>query len=104
MSSAEAELGFSLMNTTYMRVRNSLTIGHLLDLLKLILLGKELANQITTAFVKPLLNHNHKLVTDRRVDQNSMKSFGMNQLAFGFIIKDIVITIYKLCATYILFL
>jgi hypothetical protein len=44
MSSAEAELGFSLMNTTYMRVRNSLTIGHLLDLLKLILLGKELAN------------------------------------------------------------
>lgn len=42
--SAEAERGFTLMNIICMRVRNSLTVDHISDLMNINILGKELAD------------------------------------------------------------
>lgn len=41
INSAEAERGFNLMNEICTRVRNSLTIDHISDLMTINLLGKE---------------------------------------------------------------
>ncbi|XP_061476359.1 E3 SUMO-protein ligase KIAA1586 homolog isoform X3 [Rhineura floridana] len=75
ISSAEAERGFSLMNIICTRVRNSLTVDHISDLMTINLLGKELADWDATPFVKSWLNCNHRLATDTRVRQKSTKAF-----------------------------
>ncbi|KAF2888044.1 hypothetical protein ILUMI_18130 [Ignelater luminosus] len=52
ISSAEAERGFSLMNAICTKVRNSLTVDHISDLMTINLLGKELMDWDATLFVK----------------------------------------------------
>ncbi|KAF2888577.1 hypothetical protein ILUMI_17596, partial [Ignelater luminosus] len=52
ISSAEAERGFSLMNAICTKVRNSLTVDHVSDLMTINLLGKELMDWDATPFVK----------------------------------------------------
>ncbi|KAF2879732.1 hypothetical protein ILUMI_26436, partial [Ignelater luminosus] len=64
ISSVEAERGFSLMNTICTKVRNSLTVDHISDLMTINLLGKELMDWDTTPFVKSWLNCNDRLATD----------------------------------------
>ncbi|KAF2890979.1 hypothetical protein ILUMI_15194, partial [Ignelater luminosus] len=64
ISSAEAERGFSLMNAICTKVRNSLTVDHISDLMTINLLGKELMDGDATPFVKSWLNCNHRLATD----------------------------------------
>ncbi|XP_011924108.1 PREDICTED: uncharacterized protein KIAA1586 homolog isoform X1 [Cercocebus atys] len=81
INSAEAERGFHLMNIICTRVRNSLTIDHVSDLMTINLLGKELADWDATPFVKSWSNCNHRLATDTRVRQKSTKVFHENQLA-----------------------
>ncbi|XP_012504170.1 PREDICTED: uncharacterized protein KIAA1586 homolog isoform X2 [Propithecus coquereli] len=81
INSAEAERGFNLMNIICTRVRNSLTIDHISDLMTINLLGKELADWDATPFVKSWSNCNHRLATDTRVRQKSTKAFCENQLA-----------------------
>ncbi|KAL2792006.1 E3 SUMO-protein ligase KIAA1586 isoform c [Daubentonia madagascariensis] len=81
INSAEAERGFNLMNIICTRVRNSLTIDHISDLMTINLLGKELADWDATPFVKSWSNCNHRLATDTRVRQKSTKAFYENQLA-----------------------
>nr|XP_012296976.1 E3 SUMO-protein ligase KIAA1586 homolog isoform X2 [Aotus nancymaae] len=81
INSAEAERGFNLMNIICTRVRNSLTIDHVSDLMTINLLGKELADWDATPFVKSWSNCNHRLATDTRVRQKSTKVFHENQLA-----------------------
>ncbi|KAF2885953.1 hypothetical protein ILUMI_20221 [Ignelater luminosus] len=56
ISSAEAERGFSLMNAICTKVRNSLTVDHISDLMTINLLGKELMDWDATPFVKSWLN------------------------------------------------
>uniref|UniRef100_A0A8C9CMZ4 KIAA1586 n=1 Tax=Phocoena sinus TaxID=42100 RepID=A0A8C9CMZ4_PHOSS len=80
VNSAEAERGFNLMNIICTRVRNSLTVGHISDLMTISLLGKELADWDATPFVRSWSNCNHRLATDTRVRQKSTKVYG-NQLA-----------------------
>ncbi|XP_058410086.1 E3 SUMO-protein ligase KIAA1586 homolog isoform X2 [Diceros bicornis minor] len=79
INSAAAERGFNLMNIICTRVRNSLTIDHISDLMTINLLGKELADWDATPFVKSWSNCNHRLATDTRVRQKS-KTYE-NQLA-----------------------
>uniref|UniRef100_A0A8I5TRT3 KIAA1586 n=1 Tax=Pongo abelii TaxID=9601 RepID=A0A8I5TRT3_PONAB len=79
INSAEAERGFNLMNIICTRVRNSLTIDHVSDLMTINLLGKELADWDATPFVKSWSSCNHRLATDTRVRQKSV--FHENQLA-----------------------
>jgi len=81
INNAEAERGFNLMNIICTRVRNSLTINHISDLMTINLLGKELADWDATPFVKSWSNCNHRLATDTRVRQKSTKAFFGNQLA-----------------------
>uniref|UniRef100_A0A2K5RGT8 Zinc finger protein 451 n=1 Tax=Cebus imitator TaxID=2715852 RepID=A0A2K5RGT8_CEBIM len=81
INSAEAERGFNLMNIICTRVRNSLTIDHVSDLMTINLLGKELADWDATPYVKSWSNCNHRLATDTRVRQKSTKVFHENQLA-----------------------
>ncbi|XP_077018267.1 E3 SUMO-protein ligase KIAA1586 homolog isoform X2 [Tamandua tetradactyla] len=81
INSAETERGFNLMNIICSRVRNSLTIDHISDLMTINLLGKELADWDATPFVKSWSNCNHRLATDTRVRQKSTKAFCDNQLA-----------------------
>uniref|UniRef100_A0A2K6UXD6 KIAA1586 n=1 Tax=Saimiri boliviensis boliviensis TaxID=39432 RepID=A0A2K6UXD6_SAIBB len=81
INSAEAERGFNLMNIICTRVRNSLTIDHVSDLMTINLLGKELADWDATPFVKSWSNCHHRLATDTRVRQKSTKVFHENQLA-----------------------
>ncbi|XP_023446564.3 E3 SUMO-protein ligase KIAA1586 homolog isoform X3 [Dasypus novemcinctus] len=81
INSAEAERGFNLMNIICTRVRNSLTVDHISDLMTINLLGKELADWDATPFVKSWSNCNHRLATDTRVRQKSTKAFCGNQLA-----------------------
>ncbi|XP_062954145.1 E3 SUMO-protein ligase KIAA1586 homolog [Cynocephalus volans] len=81
INSAEAERGFNLMNIICTRVRNSLTIDHISDLMTINLLGKELADWDATPFVKSWSNCSHRLATDTRVRQKSTKAFYENQLA-----------------------
>ncbi|XP_043849145.1 E3 SUMO-protein ligase KIAA1586-like isoform X2 [Dromiciops gliroides] len=81
ISTTEAEKGFRLMNIICTRVRNSLTVNHVSDLLTINLLGKELADWDATPFVKSWLNCNHRLATDTRVRQKSTKAFSKNPLA-----------------------
>ncbi|XP_021577473.1 E3 SUMO-protein ligase KIAA1586 homolog isoform X1 [Ictidomys tridecemlineatus] len=78
VNNAEAERGFSLMNIICTRVRNSLTIDHISDLMTINLLGKELADWDATPFVKSWSNCNHRLATDTRVRQKSTKVFYEN--------------------------
>ncbi|KAB0363714.1 hypothetical protein FD754_007870, partial [Muntiacus muntjak] len=73
-SYAEAERGFNLLNIICTRVRNSLTIGHISDLMTINLLGKELAGWDATAFVKSWSNCNHRLAVDSRVRQEPTKA------------------------------
>ncbi|KAF2880824.1 hypothetical protein ILUMI_25357 [Ignelater luminosus] len=73
ISSAEAERGFSLMNAICTKVRNSLTVDHISDLMTINLLGKELMDWDATPFVKSWLNCNHRLATDTQVRQRSTK-------------------------------
>uniref|UniRef100_A0A4X2K3N5 KIAA1586 n=1 Tax=Vombatus ursinus TaxID=29139 RepID=A0A4X2K3N5_VOMUR len=75
ISTAEAERGFRLMNIICTRVRNSLTVNHVSDLMTINLLGKELADWDATPFVKSWLNCNHRLATDTRVRQKSTRTF-----------------------------
>jgi hypothetical protein len=56
ISSAEAERSFSLMNIICKRVRNSLRVNHIPDLMLIHLLGKELAYWDATPFVKSWTN------------------------------------------------
>ncbi|XP_020859590.1 E3 SUMO-protein ligase KIAA1586-like isoform X2 [Phascolarctos cinereus] len=81
ISTAEAERGFRLMNIICTRVRNSLTVNHVSDLMTINLLGKELADWDATPFVKSWLNCNHRLATDTRVRQKSTRTFCKNPLA-----------------------
>ncbi|XP_047413632.1 E3 SUMO-protein ligase KIAA1586 homolog isoform X1 [Sciurus carolinensis] len=81
VNNAEAERGFSLMNIICTRVRNSLTVDHISDLMTINLLGKELADWDATPFVKSWSNFNHRLAADTRVRQKSTKIFYENQLA-----------------------
>ncbi|XP_049508812.1 E3 SUMO-protein ligase KIAA1586 homolog isoform X1 [Panthera uncia] len=81
INNAEAERGFNLMNIICTRVRNSLTIDHISDLMTINLLGKELADWDATPFVTSWSNCNHRLATDKRVRQKSAKAFCENQLA-----------------------
>ncbi|XP_077625207.1 LOW QUALITY PROTEIN: E3 SUMO-protein ligase KIAA1586 homolog [Crocuta crocuta] len=81
VNNAEAERAFSLMNIICTRVRNSLTIDHISDLMTINLLGKELADWDATPFIKTWSNCNHRLATDTRVRQKSAKAFCENQLA-----------------------
>ncbi|XP_027459736.2 E3 SUMO-protein ligase KIAA1586 homolog [Zalophus californianus] len=81
INNAEAERGFNLMNIICTRVRNSLTIDHISDLMTINLLGKELADWDATPFVKSWSHCNHRLATDTRVRQKSTKAFYGNQLA-----------------------
>ncbi|XP_011373305.1 E3 SUMO-protein ligase KIAA1586 homolog isoform X1 [Pteropus vampyrus] len=81
INSAEAERGFNLMNIICTRVRNSLTVDHISDLMTINLLGKELADWDAIPFVKSWSNCNHRLATDTRVRQKSSKAFYENQLA-----------------------
>uniref|UniRef100_A0A7N5JPL1 KIAA1586 n=1 Tax=Ailuropoda melanoleuca TaxID=9646 RepID=A0A7N5JPL1_AILME len=69
INNAEAERGFNLLNIICTRVRNSLTIDHISDLMTINLLGKELADWDATPFVKSWSNCNHRLATDTRVRQ-----------------------------------
>lgn len=80
VNSAEAERGFNLMNIICTRVRNSLTVGHISDLMTISLLEKELADWDATPFVRSWSNCNHRLATDTRVRQKSTKVYE-NQLA-----------------------
>ncbi|XP_059795010.1 E3 SUMO-protein ligase KIAA1586 homolog [Balaenoptera ricei] len=80
VNNAEAERGFNVMNIICTRVRNSLTVGHISDLMTISLLGKELADWDATPFVKSWSNCNHRLATDTRVRQKSTKAYE-NQLA-----------------------
>lgn len=80
INNAEAERGFNLMNIICTRVRNSLTIDHISDLMTINLLGKELTDWDATPFVKSWSNCNHRLATDTRVRQKSTKTYE-NQLA-----------------------
>ena len=68
------------MNIICTRVRNSLTIGHISDLMTMNLLEKELAGWDATAFVKSWSNCNHRLAIDTRVQQKSTRAYE-NQLA-----------------------
>ncbi|XP_068953278.1 E3 SUMO-protein ligase KIAA1586-like isoform X2 [Petaurus breviceps papuanus] len=81
ISTAEAERGYHLMNIICTRVRNSLTVNHVSDLMTINLLGKELAEWDATPFVKSWLNCNHRLATDTRVRQKSTRTFCKNPLA-----------------------
>nr|KAF6505688.1 hypothetical protein HJG63_007226 [Rousettus aegyptiacus] len=81
INSAEAERGFNLMNIICTRVRNSLTVDHISDLMTINLLGKELADWDAIPFVKSWSNCNHRLATDTRIRQKSSKAFYENQLA-----------------------
>ncbi|XP_036600418.1 E3 SUMO-protein ligase KIAA1586-like isoform X2 [Trichosurus vulpecula] len=81
ISTAEAERGFRLMNIICTRVRNSLTVNHVSDLMTINLLGKELADWDAAPFVKSWLNCNHRLATDTRVRQKSTRTFCKNLLA-----------------------
>ncbi|XP_044524357.1 E3 SUMO-protein ligase KIAA1586 homolog [Gracilinanus agilis] len=81
IDTAEAERGFGLMNMICTRVRNSLTVKHVSDLMTINLLGKELADWDATPFVKSWLNCNHRLATDTRVRQKSTRAFCKNPLA-----------------------
>ncbi|XP_037700315.1 E3 SUMO-protein ligase KIAA1586 homolog [Choloepus didactylus] len=83
INSAEAERGFNLMNIICTRVRNSLTIDHISDLMTINLLGKELVDWDATPFVKSWSNCNHRLATDTRVRQKSTNAFCENQLLYG---------------------
>ncbi|XP_072472196.1 E3 SUMO-protein ligase KIAA1586-like isoform X2 [Notamacropus eugenii] len=80
ISTTEAERGFHLMNIICTRVRNSLTVNHVSDLMTINLLGKELADWDATPFVKSWLNCNHRLATDTRVRQKSPRTFCKNPL------------------------
>uniref|UniRef100_A0A5F8HG99 E3 SUMO-protein ligase KIAA1586-like n=2 Tax=Monodelphis domestica TaxID=13616 RepID=A0A5F8HG99_MONDO len=81
IDTSEAERGFGLMNIICTRVRNSLTVNHVSDLMTINLLGKELADWDATPFVKSWLNCNHRLATDTRVRQKSTRTFCKNPLA-----------------------
>ncbi|XP_031819824.1 E3 SUMO-protein ligase KIAA1586 homolog [Sarcophilus harrisii] len=81
ISTAETERGFRLMNIICTRVRNSLTVNYVSDLVTINLLGKELADWDATPFVKSWLNCNHRLATDTRVRQKSSRTFCKNPLA-----------------------
>ncbi|XP_046958651.1 E3 SUMO-protein ligase KIAA1586 homolog isoform X1 [Lynx rufus] len=81
INNAEAERGFNLMNIICTRVRNSLTIDHISDLMTINLLGKELADWDATPFVMSWSYCNHRLATDKRVRQKSAKAFCENELA-----------------------
>lgn len=80
VSSAEAERGLNLVSIICTRVRNSLTIGHISDLMTINLLEKELAVWDATAFVKSWSNCNRRLAIDTRVQQKSTRAYE-NQLA-----------------------
>lgn len=58
-----AEKVFNLKTVIYIRMRNSLTVDH-------ILVGKELTDQDATPFGKLWLNCNHRLAIDIRVGKN----------------------------------
>lgn len=62
----KAEKIFNL-NVIDVRIRNSLTVGHILDLMKINLLGKELADYDATPFDKLWLNCNHDSALDVRL-------------------------------------
>ncbi|XP_074076168.1 E3 SUMO-protein ligase KIAA1586 homolog [Macrotis lagotis] len=81
ISTDEMERGFHLMNIICTRVRNSLTVNHVSDLMTINLLGKELADWDATPFVKSWLNCNHRLATDTRVRQKSSRTLCKNPLA-----------------------
>jgi len=68
------------MNIICTRVRNSLTIDHISDLMTINLLEKELAGRDATAFVKSWSNCNHRLAIDTGVQQKSTRAYE-NQLA-----------------------
>lgn len=53
----ETEKVFSRKNIIYMRVRSSLTVILIFDILTINLLGKELADHSATAFGKSWLKH-----------------------------------------------
>uniref|UniRef100_A0A8C0DBW9 KIAA1586 n=1 Tax=Balaenoptera musculus TaxID=9771 RepID=A0A8C0DBW9_BALMU len=67
VNSAEAERGFNVMNIICTRVRNSLTVGHISDLMTISLLGKELADWDATPFVKSWSNCNQQHVAIKRL-------------------------------------
>jgi hypothetical protein len=69
------------MSVICTRVRNSLRVNHISDLMSIHLLGKELADWDSTPFVKSWMNSKHRLATDTRVWQKSTKAFCENQLA-----------------------
>lgn len=59
-------------------MRNSIT-DHMTNSMALKLLWIELVNWDTTIFVKQLLNCSHKLATNLRFQQKSIKTFCENQ-------------------------
>lgn len=77
-SSAENARGFSLMNITCMSMRNSLTVDHLQDIVKIILLGKEqieIQLHLSNHGLHPQVGHRNKS------SAKTMKAFCENQLA-----------------------
>lgn len=80
VSSAEAERGFSLMNTIVTKLRTSLTIDHIADLMSINLLGKPVNDFDATPMVKSWINENHRLATETRVKKRAEKKFSENEV------------------------
>lgn len=69
------------MNIICIRVRNSLTIDHISDLMTINLLEKELAGRDATAFVKSWSNCNHRLAIDREFSKSQQEPMRISWLS-----------------------
>lgn len=78
--SEHSERGFSLMNTIVRKLRTSLTIDHIADLISIDLLGKPVNHLDATAMVKSWINENHRLATESRVKKGPEKKLSENEV------------------------
>lgn len=79
ISSSEAERGFSLMNLIASKLRTSLTVEHISNLMTINLLGKPIANFDAIPFITSWMNQNHRLATDTRVRKGHNNDVSANE-------------------------
>ncbi|XP_065658736.1 E3 SUMO-protein ligase KIAA1586-like [Hydra vulgaris] len=79
ISSSEAERGFSLMNLIASKLRTSLTVEHISNLMKNFFWGKLIANFDFIPFVKSWMNQNHRLATETKVRRRHNNDVSVNE-------------------------